>query len=39
MRRFLCILLGRHRVVAAVLVRADGRRAVLQRCEACGAAF
>jgi hypothetical protein len=39
MRRLLCILTGRHRVVAAMLIRADGRRDVLQRCLACGAAF
>jgi hypothetical protein len=38
MRRLLCIVLGRHRVVAAMLVRADGRRVVVQRCLACGAA-
>jgi hypothetical protein len=39
MRRLFCILIGRHRVVASMLVRADGRRVVLARCLACGAAY
>jgi hypothetical protein len=39
MPRFICVLLGRHKLLATLVRRTDGRMLSIPRCASCGAAY
>jgi hypothetical protein len=39
MPRFICVLLGRHRLLSTLVRRTDGRTLSIVRCASCGAGY